>query len=127
MMNVLFAGWPSTGAQMAAALFNAAAEPSLACAVAATSAPSACVPTEVVTALAELDLEVAAGEVLRLELGLAADVLLVISSDPWQADWVVADPSGQDLERVREIRDHLQDRVLELLEQRGWLAADLAA
>ena len=34
-------------------------------------------------------------------------------------DWVVADPAGQDLERVREIRDDIRDRTVELLSSVG--------
>lgn len=38
-------------------------------------------------------------------------------------DWPLEDPKGQPLERVREIRDEVRQRVAELVEGRGWARA----
>jgi len=35
-------------------------------------------------------------------------------------DWPLPDPKGQPLERVREIRDQIRERVFSLVESRGW-------
>ena len=39
-----------------------------------------------------------------------------------RVDWTLADPKGQPLERVREIRDDIRARVLALLRARRWVA-----
>ena len=35
-------------------------------------------------------------------------------------DWPLEDPKGQSIERVREIRDQIRDRVQALIEREGW-------
>jgi arsenate reductase len=35
-------------------------------------------------------------------------------------DWPLEDPNGQPIERVRQIRDDVRQRVAELLGQQGW-------
>jgi len=35
-------------------------------------------------------------------------------------DWPLADPKGQPIERVREIRDQILGRVRSLIDSRGW-------
>jgi arsenate reductase len=35
-------------------------------------------------------------------------------------DWPLADPKGQPIERVREIRDEVRQRVEKLIAVRGW-------
>ena len=37
-------------------------------------------------------------------------------------DWPLEDPKGKPIERVREIRDEIRDRVQALIEQEGWRA-----
>ncbi len=36
-------------------------------------------------------------------------------------DWPLEDPKGKPIERVREIRDDVRGRVLELLSEQGWV------
>ena len=35
-------------------------------------------------------------------------------------DWPLEDPKGKPIERVREIRDEIRDRVQELIDREGW-------
>jgi arsenate reductase len=35
-------------------------------------------------------------------------------------DWPLEDPKGKSIERVREIRDDIRDRVQALIEREGW-------
>lgn len=35
-------------------------------------------------------------------------------------DWGLPDPKGQSIERVREIRDQIRERVAGLVQDRGW-------
>ena len=35
-------------------------------------------------------------------------------------DWPLEDPKGKPIERVREIRDEVRERVVELLREQGW-------
>jgi arsenate reductase (thioredoxin) len=35
-------------------------------------------------------------------------------------DWPLADPKGQSLERVREIREEIRGRVVQLINAKGW-------
>ena len=37
-------------------------------------------------------------------------------------DWPIEDPKGKPIERVREIRDELRDRIRALVEREGWSA-----
>ena len=39
-------------------------------------------------------------------------------------DWPLEDPKGKSVERVREIRNEVTERVRELLSARGWLRKD---
>ena len=35
-------------------------------------------------------------------------------------DWPLPDPKGQGIEAVRETRDKIKERILDLLERKGW-------
>jgi arsenate reductase len=37
-----------------------------------------------------------------------------------RADWPIADPKGQPVERVRQICDDIKQRVTDLIEEKGW-------
>ncbi len=39
-------------------------------------------------------------------------------------DWPLQDPKGQPVERLRETRDDIRDRVPALLDRQGWLRRD---
>jgi arsenate reductase len=36
-------------------------------------------------------------------------------------DWPLEDPKGKPIDRVRDIRDEIRDRVQALIEREGWL------
>jgi arsenate reductase (thioredoxin) len=35
-------------------------------------------------------------------------------------DWPLEDPKGKPIEKVREIRDHIRNRVQALIDREGW-------
>ena len=130
--TVLFAGAQNAGrSQMAAAFFNALADPAVARAVSAGTAPAARVHPEVVEAMREsgLDLSAETFRLLTSELAGSAALLVTLGCGaalpvlPGLAreDWPLADPGGQPLARVREIRDEIRARVHALVAAHGWV------
>ena len=95
----------------------------------AGSAPAGEVNPDVVTVLAErgIDLAEAFPKPLTDRVVQAADVIVTMGCGdacpvyPGKRylDWVVADPHGQSLEAVRDIRDDIQQRVTVLLRELG--------
>jgi arsenate reductase (thioredoxin) len=133
MTTVLFACVHNAGrSQMAAAFFNALADPSKARAVSAGTAPAGHVHPEVVTAMREagIDLSAAVPQKLTPELAASAQTLITmgcgdvcpIIPGAELADWPVADPRGAPVEQVRLVRDEIRDRVRALVEAHGWRA-----
>ncbi len=131
MTTVLFACVQNAGrSQMAAALFNAAADPSKARAISAGTAPAQHVHPEVVTVMQELgvDLSAAVPQKLTDELARQARWLITMGCGDRcpvvpgavRDDWVLADPHGQPPDRVRAIRDDIARRVDRLIEKNGW-------
>jgi arsenate reductase len=131
MKTVIFACVHSAGrSQMAAAWFNALAEPTKARAVAAGTEPGERVHPEVVTAMLEagIDLSQKRPQKLTDELARGADLLITMGCgeqcpvvpELQRADWPLEDPKGKPLERVREIREDVRTRVIALLEHEGW-------
>ena len=130
-VKVIFACVHNAGrSQMAAAFFNALADPSRAVAVSAGTQPGERVHPEVVEVMRELDLDLAGRRPQRLTGDLARDAALLVTMGcgdecPYvpglqRDDWPLADPKGQPLPRVREIRDEIRRRVETLLDGRGW-------
>lgn len=128
MIRVLFACVQNAGrSQMAAALFNALADPTKARAVSAGSAPAEHVHPEVIEVMRELGLDLAAATPTRLTDDLAAGVDLVVTMGCDEAcplvpasrrtEWDVPDPHGQPLARVRAIRDEIREHVRQLIER----------
>ncbi len=124
-MNVLFVCVRNAGrSQMARALFDCAAGGAHA-ARSAGSSPAAHVHPEVVEALRELDVDVSGRIPRKLDRADAewADVVVTMGCGdacPYvpgkrYVDWELDDPSGQPLERVREIRDEIDRRVRRLV------------
>ena len=71
---------------------------------------------------------------IELEMQLHADRAITLNCQdtcPYVIggveDWDVDDPAGQPLEKVREIRDEIERRVLELLERAEEIRADRSA
>ena len=133
MSTVLFACVHNAGrSQMAAAFFNALADPARAHAISAGTEPAAHVHPEVIEAMREVGIDLGAALPRRLTLALASPAALLVTMGCGQAcpfvpglqreDWNLPDPKGQPPERVREIRDEIRERVEELVTARGWRA-----
>jgi arsenate reductase (thioredoxin) len=129
--RVVFACIHNAGrSQMAAALFNASANPALATAISAGTAPGPHVHPVVVAAMGErgIDLSHARPQLLTNELAAAATMLITMGCGeacphvPGLAreDWPLEDPGGRSLDEVRAIRDDIVERVGQLLTRRGW-------
>lgn len=132
MITVLFACVHNAGrSQMAAAWFNALADPRRARALSAGTAPGERVHPEVLAAMAEAGVDLSAARPRHLTADLLAGATHLITlgcgeSCPVvppgieRADWLVEDPKGRPLERVREIRDELRGRVAGLVRAGNW-------
>ena len=133
MMTVLFACVHNAGrSQMAAAFFNALADPSKACAISAGTQPGERVHPEVVAAMREVGIDLGDARPTRLTDELARHAQLLVTMGCGDAcpfvpglrrkDWNLRDPKGQPLDEVRRIRDDIRDRVERLAEVEGWQA-----
>jgi len=131
MIRILFACVHNAGrSQMAAALFNQVADPSLAQAVSAGTEPATHIHPEVLSVMRELgiELEGVTPQFLSADLASQANILVTMGcgeSCPVvpgakREDWNLPDPKGQRLERVRQIRDDIGRRVQEMLKENGW-------
>ncbi len=134
MNQVLFACVHNAGrSQMAAALFNALADPSRARAISAGTEPGGKVHPEVVAVMREAGIDLADAKPQRLTAELAAQADLLITMGCGEAcpvvpglrrdDWPLPDPKGQPLDQVRVIRDQIQERVQKLILTCGWSLA----
>ncbi len=132
--TVLFACVHNAGrSQMAAAIFNALADPSKARAISAGTRPGPAVHAEVITVMGEagIDLSSAKPRLLTNETAATADMLITMGCGeecPYVAgverdDWPVRDPRGRPVREVRVIRDDIRARVEALLDERGWKGA----
>ena len=131
MSLVLFACVHNAGrSQMAAAWFNALANRDKAPAVSAGTQPGSRVHPEVLEAMREVGIDLAAAVPQMLTDELAQRSSLLITMGCGEAcphvpglrrqDWPLEDPKGKPVERVREIRDDVRQRVLALLESEHW-------
>ena len=129
--TVIFACVHNAGrSQMAAALFNLAADPARARAISAGTAPGERVHPEVVVAMRELGVDLSNIKPQRLTDELAAGAALLVTMGCGDAcpvvpgaardDWPLPDPKGQPIERVRQIRDDIGRRVASLVDARAW-------
>lgn len=135
MKTVLFACVHNAGrSQMAAAWFNKLADPSKARAISAGTAPGLRVHPEVAVAMKEVGIDLSKETPRFLSDDLAAEASLLVTMGCGEAcpavpgaqrdDWPLEDPKGKRIERVREIRDEVKQRVSGLLEQSGWLRGE---
>jgi arsenate reductase (thioredoxin) len=126
MTTVLFACVHNAGrSQMAAALFNLLADPARARAISAGTEPGTAVHPEVIAAMGELGVDLSSMRPQKLtpELARTAQVLVTMGCGdkcPYVPgarieDWPLPDPKGQPIERVREIRDEIRKRVVDLI------------
>jgi arsenate reductase len=120
--TVIFACVHNAGrSQMAAAFFNALADSRKARAVSAGTNPGPQVHQEVVDAMREVGIDLHAAVPRLLTPELARDAAWLITMGCGDAcpvvpgvrrgDWPLDDPKGQPLERVRQIRDDIRQRV----------------
>jgi arsenate reductase len=131
MDRVIFACRHNAGrSQMASAFFNRMADAGRAQALSAGTTPAERVHPEVAEAMRELGIDLAAArpQLLTAELGAGARLLVTMGCGeecPYipgveVQDWPLEDPKGKPIERVREIRTVIQQRVAALIESRGW-------
>jgi len=129
--TVLFACVHNAGrSQMAAAFFNARADPTRAVALSAGTQPAAAVHPEVTAVMREIGLDLGTAKPTRLTEELVRDVQTLVTMGCGEAcpyvprvrriEWDLPDPKGQDLAQVRAIRDEIRDLVVRLLAQEGW-------
>jgi arsenate reductase (thioredoxin) len=112
--------------QMAAALLTARAADRIAV-YSAGSAPGEILNPAVVTAMAELGLDISAEKPKKLtnDMALRADVIVTMGCGDecpvypgkYYLDWELPDPAGKDVDEVRSIRDDITRRVEGLLVQ----------
>lgn len=132
--KVVFACIHNAGrSQMAAAFFNALADPERAHAVSAGTRPSSRVHEGVVHVMREvgIDLEGMKPQLLTFEIAREAELLITMGCHETcpnvpglrQRDWTLEDPKGLRLDEVRSIRDDVRARVQRLVETEGWGAA----
>jgi arsenate reductase len=130
MKKVIFACRHSAGrSQMAAAFFNAAADPQKARAEAAGTEPAERVHPEVAAAMSEAGFDLSQARPQKLTAELAADASLLVTMGcgencPYEPglrveDWALDDPKGKPAEEVRRIRDQIRARVERLIEREG--------
>ena len=133
MTTVLFACVANAGrSQMAAAFFNALGDPAKARAISAGTRPSPSVHPEVALVMREAGIDLGRCQPRRLTSHLASTAQLLITMGcgdecpvvpgAEREDWSIDDPKGQRLETVRNIREDIRERVLNLLRARRWEA-----
>jgi arsenate reductase len=115
---------------MAAAFFNALADPAKARAVSAGTAPGARVHPEVVETMGEIGIDLAGMAPRRLTSELASGSRYLITMGCGDEcpivpgvvrdDWPVPDPKGRTLDEVRRIRDEVRDRVRRFVDANGF-------
>jgi arsenate reductase len=129
--TVIFACIHNAGrSQIAAAWFDALADPTKARAVSAGTDPGTRVHPEVLEAMREVGIDLGDRKPQKLtdELATRAHLLITMGCGEQcpvvpglrRDDWPLEDPKGKPLARVREIRDEVRARVLALLRKEGW-------
>ena len=122
MKTIVFACVHNAGrSQMAAAFFNALADPLKARAISAGTAPGERVHPEVVAAMREAGLDLSGATPQKLTSELAAGASLLVTMGCGDAcpyvpglrleDWPLPDPKGQPAAVVSGIRDDIRRRV----------------
>jgi arsenate reductase len=119
---------------MAAAFFNALADPAKAAALAAGTEPGERVHPEVVATMREVGIDLSGATPRKLTREVAAGAKLLVTMGCGEScpvipgarrqDWPLPDPKGQPPERVREIRDEVRERVRALIEAEGWARSE---
>lgn len=131
MTKVLFACVHNAGrSQMAAAWLNLLSDPARARALSAGTDPGSRVHPEVVAAMNEVGVDLSGAPTTKLTTELARRAQLLITMGCGDRcpvvpglerdDWPLDDPKGKPLDEVRRIRDEIRDRVIAMLDARGW-------
>ena len=132
MTTVIFACVHNAGrSQMAAAFFNAQADPGAAAGLSAGTNPGHHVHPEVLAVMAEVGMDLSRARPQKLTESLASQAQMLITMGCGDEcpvvpgvrrdDWPLDDPKGKPIEQVRAIRDDIRDRVWALVEREGWL------
>lgn len=131
MDTIIFACVHNAGrSQMASAFFNTLANAAKARALSAGTKPGERVHPEVLTVMREAGIDLAAAKPQKLTDDLARDAQMLITMGCGDEcphvpglrrdDWPLEDPKGKTVERVREIRDEIRDRVMALIASERW-------
>ena len=131
MDTVLFACVHNAGrSQMAAAWFNQVSDPTKARAISGGTQPGQRVHPEVVQAMREAGIDLAAVKPQLLTEELAKQATLLVTMGCGDAcpfipglkkiDWDLRDPKNQSIIVVRQIRDDVRQRVSQLVSERDW-------
>lgn len=126
MRTFIFACIHNAGrSQMSAAFFNQLVDPTLAKGISAGTQPADYVHPVVVEAMQEVGIDLSHAKPQRLTEELAQGAAMLVTMGcgdecPYvpglcREDWPLPDPKGQGIESVRQIRDEIKRRVLELL------------
>jgi arsenate reductase len=126
MKTYVFACVHNAGrSQMAAAWLNRLANPAKARALSAGTQPGTRVHPEVQEAMQEVGVDLSSAVPRRLtdEIARAASMLITMGCGEAcpaipglrREDWPLEDPKGKSVDRVREIRDEVRDRVADLV------------
>ena len=130
MNNVLFVCVHNAGrSQMAEAFYNKLSK-GHGKAISAGTNPASAVGPNVVKVMKEVDIDISGKKPKLLTPDLIDEVNLVVTMGcdaevvcpaSWidTRDWQVEDPKDKSIEKVREIRDDISARVIELLNQIG--------
>jgi len=124
--TVIFACVHNAGrSQMAAAFFNQLAGAGTARATSAGTAPGDCVHPEVVAAMREVDVDLSSAVPQKLTPEMAEGAAWLVTMGCGEScpvvpgahreDWPLEDPKGQPVERVRQIRDEIRQRVRQFI------------
>ena len=128
MQTVIFACVHNAGrSQMAAAFFNDVADPTKARAISAGTEPGPGIHPEVLEVMREIGLDLSAAQPQLLTEASARDASLLVTMGcgekcPYvpglrRDDWPLRDPKGLPIEDVREVRDEVKHRVMDLIDQ----------
>jgi len=131
MNTVIFACIHNAGrSQMAAAWFNALADATKARAISAGTDPGTKVHPEVLEVMREVGVDLTDRTPQKLTDDLARGAQLLITMGCGEQcpvvpglrrdDWPLEDPKGKAIARVRQIRDEVRARVVDLLQREGW-------
>lgn len=122
MKTILFACVHNAGrSQMSAAFFNAIADPAKARGISAGTEPGARVHPEVVEVMKEVGIDLSEVKPQIITPKMAQEVSYLVTMgcgavcpvipQVRREDWPLEDPKGKPIERVRQIRDEIRERI----------------